>query len=100
MTQSAGPPAHQSKLSTSARHSRNVSTWKGGCLGIHGVVDILDLSEDCHQSCRKLTKAGATCSNVLPLDEVELAEIGSLSLDTDERLSRVQASGLADRFSN
>ena len=72
----------------------------GDCLGIHGVVDILFWLEDCHQSCRKLTKAGETCFNLLPLDEVELAEIGCLSLDTEERLSRVQASGLADTYSN
>ena len=99
------PPAHQSKLSTSTRHSweENRSVYSHILLKTHGtqgVVDTLVLSEDYHQSCRKLTKAGATCSSVLPLDEVELAEIGCLSLDTDERLSRVELSGLADRCSD
>ena len=38
------------------------------------VVNSLNLLEDCHQSCRKQSKAGAKCSSVLPLNEVELAE--------------------------
>ena len=69
---------HQSKLSTSSRLSWKSEEdclqpfhWMGDHLGIHGVVGSLILLEDCHQSCRKHTKAGASCSNVLPLDEVE-----------------------------
>ena len=47
-----------------------------------------------------MPKAGAeNCSNVLPLDVVELAEIGSLSLDTDGCLLRVWHCRLADSIS-
>ena len=47
-----------------------------------------------------MPKAGAeNCSNVLPLDVVELAEIGSLSLDTDGCLLRVWQCRLADSIS-
>ena len=60
----------------------------GDRLGIHGAVDILILLVDCHQSCRKLAKAGADCSSALPLGEVELAEIECLSLDTEARMSQ------------
>ena len=38
------------------------------------VEDIKNKLEDCHQSCRKHSKAGAESSIALPLDEVELAE--------------------------
>ena len=74
----------------------HVSTWMGDHLGIHGVVDILDLSEDCHQSCRKLTKSRSKLLLCFTFGWSEMSWDGSLSLDTDARLSRVQPSRLAD----
>ena len=74
----------------------HVSTWMGDRLGIHGVVDILVLLEDCLQSCRKHTKAGSTCSNVLPQNEIERAEIESLRLDMEAGYPTIGACRVKD----
>ena len=71
----------------------------GDRLGIHGVVDILVMLEDYHQSCRKHAKARAESSSILPLDERGISWDECLRLDTEASVSRVWHCRLADRNS-